>query len=490
MLFNSTEYLIFLPIVVVLFWLCPFKYRTALLLLASYVFYMTWKPVYGLLMMGLTVVNYFLGRSMSNLPTEGKARKHFLAAGILLNVLALGFFKYAYFCRDSANSILSLVHIELPKIPFDIILPLGISFFVFEFIHYLVDVYKGSAPVKNFLEFALFPSFFPTQIAGPIKRYQDFCPQLKKPQKLTVEEFDNGIELLLFGLFKKVIVGDGIGSIITRLFAHPEMLTSADAWLACYAFTFQMYFDFSGYSDIARGSAQLMGFKVPMNFNLPFLSQSFTEYWKRWHISLGMWLRDYVYIPLGGSRAGRLNAERNLFLTMLISGLWHGAATQFVIWGALQGLGLVIHKEWRHWAEQFSFINKISQSTIFKPFAIWLTFSTFAFGMGMFRSQTIEAAWTMTRKLMFIGPPPPGLSAFDLTVPSVGGSAIYTMLPLILIVLTVGQILADKFPGSSGGLLPFSPRLRFLRPLYLAAIACALMTFSPDIAPQFVYFQF
>lgn len=168
------------------------------------------------------------------------------------------------------------------------------------------------------------------------------------------------------------------------------MLTSADAWLACYAFTFQMYFDFSGYSDIARGSAQLMGFKVPMNFNLPFLSQSFTEYWKRWHISLGMWLRDYVYIPLGGSRAGRLNSERNLFLTMLISGLWHGAATQFVIWGALQGLGLVIHKEWRHWAEQFTFINKISQSKLFKPFAIWLTFSTFAFGMGMFRSQTVK----------------------------------------------------------------------------------------------------
>ncbi|MBU6454186.1 MAG: hypothetical protein KGS72_20575 [Cyanobacteria bacterium REEB67] len=490
MLFNSTEYLIFLPIVVALYWICPFKYRTALLLLASYVFYMTWKPIYGLLMMGLTIANYFIGLSMAARPTEGKARKRLMVAGIWMNVLALCYFKYAYFCRDSANGILSLFHFELPKIPFDIILPLGISFFVFEFIHYLVDVYRGSAPVKNFMEFALFPSFFPTQIAGPIKRYQDFCPQLRKPHKLTVQEFDTGIELLLFGLFKKVIVGDGIGMLVSRFFAHPDLLTSVDAWLACYAFAFQVYFDFSGYTDIARGSAQLMGFKVPINFNLPFLSSSFAEYWKRWHISLGLWLKDYVYIPLGGSKGGRFCAERNLFLTMLIAGVWHGAAMHYVVWGAYQGLALAMHKEWRHWATVNTFCKNVAEAKMFKPFAILLTFNTFVFGMAMFRSETIATGLAMTQKLLFITPQPIGLSAFDLTIPAVSGSAIYPMLPLILLVLTAGQIWTNKYPGPINGIAPIPPRFNFLRPVYLAAMACILMAFSPDIAPQFVYFQF
>ncbi|MBZ0188013.1 MAG: hypothetical protein K8F91_17330, partial [Candidatus Obscuribacterales bacterium] len=234
MLFNSLAYMIFLPVVFLLYWKSPFRMRTPLLLLASYVFYMWWQPVYGLLIFGLTVFNYFFAFWLAK---AAERKKLVFSLGIAFNCLVLCFFKYAYFVHDLSNSTFKFfTHSEIPSIPFDIILPLGISFFCFEFIHYLFEIYRGARPVKSFMEFALFPSFFPTQIAGPIKRFADFIPQLHEPRKLSRQDFDEGVELILFGLFKKVVMADHFAIIVNRCYAHPDMLTGADLWLATYCF--------------------------------------------------------------------------------------------------------------------------------------------------------------------------------------------------------------------------------------------------------------
>ncbi|OYV27027.1 MAG: hypothetical protein B7W98_02675, partial [Parcubacteria group bacterium 20-58-5] len=369
---------------------------------------MTWKPIYGLLMMGLTIANYFIGLSMAARPTEGKARKRLMVAGIWMNVLALCYFKYAYFCRDSANGILSLFHFELPKIPFDIILPLGISFFVFEFIHYLVDVYRGSAPVKNFMEFALFPSFFPTQIAGPIKRYPDFVAQMQAETKLKLSYFDEGIPLIIIGMAKKLLLADNLATFVQMGVSAPSIYSGPELWLFAYAFAFQIYFDFSGYTDIGRGSAMLFGYHIPLNFNMPYIARNMSDFWRRWHISLSSWLRDYLFIPLGGSKGSRWQTNRNLFLTMALGGLWHGASWNFVIWGVYHGLALIVHREFSQWRSTQAWLVDLLKQPV--PAKVWhytamlFTFHAVCIGWVFFRIQNIGAAFTMVRRMVTLRP--------------------------------------------------------------------------------------
>ncbi|HEY9789335.1 MAG TPA: MBOAT family O-acyltransferase, partial [Candidatus Obscuribacterales bacterium] len=329
MLFNSLQYLVFLPIVFLLFWLVPHKWRVPLLLAASYVFYMSWRPVYGLLILGLTVGNFLLVPRVAAAATE-KSKKWWLALVVAANLITLGIFKYAYFTLDTVKNTLGVAGINWNEPHLHIILPLGISFFVFEFIHYAVEVYRGKPTVKKFFDFALFASFFPTQIAGPIKRYQDFIPQLDIPAKFKWQYLDEGMNLILMGLSKKVLIADNLALVAQAGFSHPERFSSVDLWLITYAFAFQIFFDFAGYTDIARGSAMLFGYKVPINFNLPYMAANVSEFWNRWHISLSTWLRDYLYIPLGGSRCPKWLNYRNLFITMALGGLWHGAAMHFL----------------------------------------------------------------------------------------------------------------------------------------------------------------
>ena len=297
MLFNSLQYLVFLPTVFLLYWILPHKARVPLLLVASYVFYMSWKPIYGLLILGLTLANFFL------VPMIPKADNKKLMIGIVVavNLVTLSIFKYLGFMFGSVHDLLNLAHISWREPHLHIILPLGISFFVFEFIHYAVEVYRGKPVVNSFPQFALFASFFPTQIAGPIKRYQDFMPQLNIPAKFKWEYLDEGMQMILMGLFKKVIIADNLSTVVQAGFSHPANFSACDLWLLTYAFAFQIFFDFAGYTDIARGSAMLFGYKVPINFNLPYIAANVSDFWHRWHISLSTWLRDYLYIPLGGS---------------------------------------------------------------------------------------------------------------------------------------------------------------------------------------------
>lgn len=487
MLFNSLAYLIFLPVTVCLYWLVPFKWRVPLLLLASYVFYMFWKPVYGLLMIGLTIVNYLFGLLLERTQTR---KRLCLALGVIVNLVVLAFFKYTYFLHDSINELLSFVKPSLlPPIPFEIILPLGISFFVFEFIHYLVDVYRGGKAIRSIPEFALFPAFFPTQIAGPIKRYQDFIPQLKAPRKISVEDFNEAVELIIFGLFKKVALADNLAFVVNRCYAHPDLLTGTDLWLATYAFVFQLYFDFSGYTDIARGSALLMGFKVPLNFKLPLLASSVSEFWHRWHISLSTWLRDYLYVPLGGSRHGKWLTYRNLFITMTLGGLWHGSSNHYLAWGAFEGILLVSHKEWRALCQVHQRLSDLVASKLFHWFAIALNFHCWTVAMVFFRAENLKVADTILKKMFGLATAPAGAGIWQPTILNSNTNIMYPLLPFILVLLMAAQIAVSRFKGTTG-IMPLFGRLAPLRAAYLAALILVLLVLSPNSTPQFVYFQF
>lgn len=491
MLFNSAAYLVFLPVVVAIYWFMPFRYRTAFLLFASYVFYATWKPVYLILIVVLTAFNYFAGIAIEK---EQARKKLYLTGALAANILTLAYFKYAYFAIDSANAVLSIAGRKISYPLQEIILPLGISFFVFEFIHYLVDVYKGSKAVRAPLEFALFPSFFPTQIAGPIKRFQDFVPQLHKPATINLKDFDQGIELILWGLFKKVIVADSVAVVIDKCMPHPEMLSTFDCWTLLWAFAIQVYFDFSGYTDIARGSAALLGFKVPLNFDLPFLAGSITEYWRRWHISLSLWLRDYLFFPLGGSKNGTLATIRNVMITFTIAGLWHGAGLNYIIFGAMHGLWLNVNRVWRLIVDRSPLLLKITQTKVFHWFGVFLTFNALAVTLVTFRLPNMELSGRYFQKLLGLSQLTSAsgvVSPFAFTIPSIEGPANFALFPVIMLLILVGHLISAKLSGKSiPGVLPLPKPMQFVRPAYLAAMAILLLLFAPDGTPSFVYFQF
>jgi alginate O-acetyltransferase complex protein AlgI len=481
-LFNSFWYLVFLPVVVTLFWVSPRPLRTVLLLIASYVFYMSWKPIYGLLIFGMTLANYLFGLAIVRFPERKKA---WLTAGVVFNLLLLGFFKYAYFTWDLADHTVQLFGRHLSAIPLEIILPLGISFFVFEFIHYITDVYRGGTPVRSFVDFALFASFFPTQIAGPIKRYQDFIPQLANDHKFSFKLLDEGLWLIIFGLFKKVVFADNLAVVAQTTFARPDLLTGLDMWLGAYAFAFQIYFDFSGYTDIARGSAMLLGYKVPANFNLPYLATSVTEFWHRWHISLSTWLRDYLFIPAGGSRGSKLFTYRNLMLTMVMGGLWHGAALHFVVWGAYQGIMLIAHKELKRISDSAAWLVNVKQTKVFYLLSVICTFHLVCIGWVFFRAETFALAMQIIRKLLFIDVLN-GLPATAFTLVNTNDPVIFMVLPFIVALLFAGQIIAGWQAGRKQPLISPLP----LRVFYVAAMLALLLVFSPDTSPKFIYFQF
>lgn len=478
MLFNSLGYLIFLPVVVLLFWVAPKSWRSIILLIASYVFYMVWKPIYGLLIFGLTLANFVFGLLIAR---SEKNKKALMVAAVAVNLLTLAYFKYAYFAFDLASQIATPFGIHLPPLALQIILPLGISFFVFEFIHYVVDVYKGSKPVGSFIDFALFASFFPTQIAGPIKRYQDFIPQLLQENKFKLKNIDDGMWLILFGLFKKVLFADNLAAVVNSAFSHPELLSGVDLWLAVYAFAFQIYFDFSGYTDIARGSALLIGYKVPLNFNLPYMSASIAEFWHRWHISLSTWLRDYLYIPLGGSRCSRYLNWRNLFLTMTLGGLWHGASLHFLVWGAYQGIMLILHKELKELTDANRWLCSLKSSPIFRGLSIVFTFHVVCIGWVFFRAETMPSALAILSKLFFLA----GSGLPELTIVNVQEPVIFMLLPFVLLLLVAGQLLSGYLASLRQMVLPVP-----VRAACLAALIAMLVVFTPDTSPRFLYFQF
>ncbi len=341
MLFNSLEFIIFFPIVVAAYFALKPRYRWILLLIASYYFYMCWNYKYIVLIMFSTVVDYFAGILMYRLEKQ-KFRKLLLLASLGTNLGLLFFFKYFNFFGDSVNAIFERFNIFLKVPAYDFLLPVGISFYTFQTLSYTIDIYRRKQkPEYHFGRFALFVSFFPQLVAGPIERSVNLIPQFRQDFKFEYERVKEGILMMVWGFFKKVIIADRLAEYVNLVYNNPTQYHGLQDAIATLFFSFQIYCDFSGYSDIAIGAALIMGYRLMTNFNRPYFASSIREFWKRWHISLSTWFRDYVYISMGGNRVVKWRYYYNLFITFLVSGLWHGAEWTFVIWGALHGFYLI-----------------------------------------------------------------------------------------------------------------------------------------------------
>ncbi len=335
MLFNSIEFIIFFPLVTILYFLLPHKFRWIQLLLASCIFYAAFIPSYLLILFFLIAIDYTAGLLIE----RQHNKKRWLIISIVANILLLGIFKYYDFFISNINQ-LTGAHFILLKW----ILPIGLSFHTFQSLSYTIEVYRGKqAAIKHAGYYALYVMFYPQLVAGPIERPQHLFPQLFKPQQFSSQKLYEGLRLMAWGFFKKLVVADRIGQYADAVFNHPEHTGILRIWLAVFFFSIQIYADFSGYSDIAIGAARCMGIDLSINFNRPYHSKNIREFWKHWHISLSSWFRDYVYIPLGGNRKGRLRKNINLLVTFILSALWHGAGWTFMIWGALHGIYTLIY---------------------------------------------------------------------------------------------------------------------------------------------------
>lgn len=341
MLFSSIVFLFtFLPAVMILYYLLPVRFRNVILLLASLVFYAWGEPVYLFLMLLSILFNYFSGLDIARNLQDKRAAKRSLVFNLIINLAVLGFFKYEGFVLDTLNGILP-VHISYHALP----LPIGISFYTFQILSYIIDVYRGNVKVQtNLPNFALYVTMFPQLIAGPIVQYADVDEQLAS-REVSWTKFGEGSMYFIRGLAKKVLLANTSGMIFTEVSGLAKgNVAVMTAWLGAFAYMFQIYFDFSGYSDMAIGLGKMLGFEFNMNFNYPYVSKSITEFWRRWHISLSSWFRDYVYIPLGGNRVSKIKHIRNLLIVWFLTGLWHGAAWNFVAWGLYYGMILIIEK--------------------------------------------------------------------------------------------------------------------------------------------------
>lgn len=333
MLFNSIDFLIFFPIVIGIYFFIPRKIRYMWLLIASYYFYMGWNPKYAILLAISTVITY-LG---SIFIERNNYKRTILVLCIILNLTILCFFKYSNFIFENLYDSLSLLGIEIIKRQFDIVLPVGISFYIFQALSYIIDVYRGDVKAeKNILKYALFVSFFPQLVAGPIERSSKLLLQVQKAAEIKLfnyKRITQGLIMILWGYFLKIVIADRISIFVDHIYNSYYLYGSIELILATVGFAIQIYCDFSGYSTIAIGAAQVMGFELMENFNTPYFACSIREFWQKWHISLSSWFKDYVYIPLGGSRCSKVRGYVNVMLTMLLSGLWHGASWSYVIWG-------------------------------------------------------------------------------------------------------------------------------------------------------------
>ena len=375
MLFNSIEFIIFFPIVTLLYFLIPFKFRWLHLLIASCIFYMAAIPSYILVLFTLIITDYFAGRKIES--TSNK--KLWLIISIAANIGILGFFKYYNFFISNINSAtaanFSLLHVALP---------IGLSFHTFQSLSYTIEVYRGNQPaVKHFGYYALYVMFYPQLVAGPIERPNHMFPQLFEKHSFSSQNLYEGLRLMAWGFFKKIVIADRVGGYADAVFNNPGQVNTVNIWVAVIFFSIQIYADFSGYSDIAVGAARCMGYHLMVNFNRPYFAKNIRDFWRKWHISLSSWFRDYVYIPLGGNRKGKLRKHFNILITFSLSGLWHGAGWTFIVWGFLHGIYIVL-------ADLFTFSFHKRLSTRILQFLV--TGLCIEFAWIFFRANSLHAA--------------------------------------------------------------------------------------------------
>lgn len=386
MLFNSFAFAIFLPIVFILYWFMPHKYRWLFLLVTSYYFYMSWNPKYIVLILGTTITSYFAAICIEN--TSNKIIKWLFLSGMVVVSLGILFvFKYLNFCVNSLNELFRIFSIQWKPVTLDLILPVGISFYTFQTMSYVIDVYRGEIKAeKHFGYYAAFISFFPQLVAGPIERTRNLLPQIKKEQKFIYEKASDGLKLMLWGYYKKIVVADTIARYVDQVYDNLYDYKGFSLGIVIFLFSIQIYCDFSGYSDIAIGTAKLMGIDLMKNFDVPYFSKSVKEFWKRWHISLSTWFRDYVYISLGGNRCSRFKHNMNLMITFLASGIWHGANWTYLVWGGIHGAAQILENA-------FDIpIRRMKQKKIGQYIAWFIVFVFCNMAWVFFRAQSIADA--------------------------------------------------------------------------------------------------
>lgn len=475
MLFCTPQFLVFFLAVFAMYWSMPWKQgRVYLLLAASFIFYATWNHWLAILIVAGTTMDFLIARAMDRVE-KPSYRKWFLWLSILFNLGLLCYFKYAnFFLREMESALRSMgAEASLPVL--SVILPIGISFYTFEAISYTVDVYRRRIRAEsNLAHFMLFILFFPHLIAGPIVRGADFLPQIRRTKRWNWMRMRLGLWLFVLGMFKKLAIGDRMGLFVDPVFSDPSAYSTATLWLAAFAFTIQVYCDFSGYTDMALGCAHLLGFRLSPNFNLPYLAANIAEFWRRWHITLSSWLRDYVFFPLGGSRGSRWLIYRNLMIVMVLGGLWHGAAWPYIAFGALQGCWLAAHRAFREWCETKPRLDAALLSPLGTAVRIASTFTLFTCTLVVFRSPTLASGREMLGGMLL---PHAGL-----------GLPLHPSSFKILAVLFVAGYLLAATRRHWARVWDRAPT-----PLRGAAfaMACTLaLVLAPDAGKSFIYFQF
>ena len=496
MIFNSLQFVLFYPIVVFVYFLVPAGARYIWLLMASYYFYMCWNPKYALLLLFSTAVTYCAGLLLQRWRKNPGRKKAVAAAGIFLNFGILILFKYLDFLWNSVGKALDGFHLAIPDNPVSLLLPVGISFYIFQAVGYTVDVYRGKVEAeRNFFRYALFVSFFPQLVAGPIERSQNLLPQVKRLEHLKLwdsERLQKGALTMLYGYLLKMVLADRAALFVNTVF-EPEKLgvyQGITVFLAAALFAIQIYCDFQGYTCIAIGSAQIMGIELMHNFEAPYLAVSFREFWNRWHISLSTWFRDYLYFPLGGSRKSAFRKYLNILIVFAVSGLWHGAAWHFVVWGCLHGIFRV--------AEELTdglrsrALKKLKVRTDVFSFRLWrrfLVFSLVSVIWIFFRAEALSHALTLLKNMMAVWNP---WVLFDDSLLTLGlDDKDWHVLTIGLELLLAADLLRQRKVSLPD--LYISQNLAFRWLLLLAGICAALVfgVYGADYdASQFIYFQF
>jgi alginate O-acetyltransferase complex protein AlgI len=475
MLFCSPQFMVFFAVLLLVYWSIPWRRaRVWLLLGASFYFYAKWNEWLAILICVSTFVDYCLALAMERCTLAW--RRLLLSVSLLANLGLLCYFKYANFFLQSLNEALQAAGVTASVSLLEVILPIGISFYTFEAINYMVDVYRRRIPAeRNLADFMLFILFFPHLVAGPIVRARDFLPQIKRPKRLDWVRVHLGMQYFLLGLFKKLAIADRMALFADPIFAEPLNYRTPAAWMAMIAYALQVYGDFSGYTDMAIGTAHMLGYKLTENFNLPYLSANITEFWNRWHISLSSWLRDYLFIPLGGSRGGTWKTNRNLLITMTLCGLWHGASWTFVGFGTLQGFMLILHRTFRGWCRNRPRLDHRLQSVSGTTFRVAFTFFCFCTSLVIFRAGSFPTAFQFYHRMLVPG----GSAALPAPVPEIG------------FWLTAGLVLVCHLLAKSG--VWILPARRLPAPALGFGYACMLalaFLLSPQADNPFIYFKF
>ncbi len=475
MLFNSYIFWFFFVAVYSLYRVLEHRWQNYLLLVASYLFYGLWDWRFLSLLFASTTIDYFVAISLEQARSE-QSRKRIMLLSILVNLGILGTFKYFGFFVSEFDALMQSLGISVSLPVLNIILPVGISFYTFQSMSYTIDVYrKELRATHNFLDFMLFVSFFPQLVAGPIERASKLLPQVLQPRVHRQGDFAEGLYLVLMGLFKKIVIADNLAPITNAIFSRDvATLTGAEVLIGVYAFAFQIYGDFAGYTDVARGTAKWLGFDLILNFRMPYFAVSPSDFWQRWHISLSSWLRDYLYIPLGGNRGSALFTYRNLMLTMLLGGLWHGAAWTFIIWGFIHGLILCLYRPFEKSLKMARTATLVYSGVTIRLLQMVVMFHLVCLGWLFFRAETVGQAFGMLGQVF---------TNFHLTpfASSALALLLFYVLPLLLF---------EAWLERSGDLLRVLKVHWLLRAAFYGYLVVMLWFFPSPTQYEFVYFQF